>query len=112
MSPATAFFLGVFCGFMIVAITAWWAVTWFRDEPSRGFGAVAVAVRVFAARSSYRSVLVDLGHQTLVVPLERLALAIEQGHLLAHLPVTLTRSDRPPPLPHRSSRREPPDGHA
>lgn len=113
MNPHVAFFLGVFAGFMIVAVTAWWAVTWFRIEPARGLGALAVLIRVLAERTGFRSAVVAVGGGVLVVPLEQMARAIEKGSLVRGSPVRVTRSDRPPPLPHqRPPREDPPDGHA
>jgi hypothetical protein len=113
MSPPTAFFLGIFCGLMIVTITAWWAVTWFRDEPTRGLAACSVLLRVFSESTGYKSALVALGDDVAVVPFEQMARAIEKGSLLGSAPVRVSRSDRPPPLsPRDPPREEPPDGHA
>lgn len=113
MNAETAFFLGVFAGFMFVGAASWWAVTWFRDEPARGLGAIAVLIRLLAERTGFKSALVAVGADVVVVPFEQMARAIEKGSLLAYAPVRVARSDRPPPLPHQRPRREdPPDGHA
>lgn len=113
MSPSTAFFLGVFAGFMIVAITAWWAVTWFRAEPTRGLAACSVLLRVLSESTGYKTALVALGADAVAVPFEQMARAIEKGSLLTYVPVRVSRSDRPPPLPARAPpREEPPDGNA
>lgn len=113
MSPSSAFFIGVFAGIMIVSITAWWAVTWFRDAPERGLGAIAVLIRVLGERTGFKSALVAVGSDVVIVPFEQMARAIEKGSLLGYVPVRVTRSEGPPPLPYQGSTPEdPPDGHA
>ncbi len=116
MSPSTAFFLGIFAGFMIVSITAWWAVTWFRDDPQRIHTFLAQVLRSFARESHRCGVLVSLGDGPTVVPFSCLASAIETGRFITLDPVRVTRSDRPPPYPPRHPRRssdeDPTDGTA
>lgn len=117
MTPATAYFLGIFSGFMIVSITAWWAVTWFRDDPFRALDLLAGMLRIVDEKGRFHSALVELGDGPTVVPFGTIADAIEGRSLLAHTPVRVTRSDRPPPRPvvpgrYRTADEDPPDGSA
>lgn len=112
MPALGAFCFGTLGGLGLVLLAAGWAARWFRGSPQRAFAFLAAVLRAVSERSGYRSVLLERDGETLVVPFEQLALAMENRALLAHEPVRVTRSDRPPPLPPRPRREAPPDGHA
>lgn len=120
MTPAVVFLLGILAGFFISNMTAWWAVSWFRRGKDRGLGLCAYTLRLLAQRTGYESALVAIGAESVVVPFEQMARAIENRSLLTRASVRVTRSDRPPPIPlerrhayrRRPPREDPPDGAA
>ena len=89
------------CGGMttvvLLALLIWWARVYFGEDEQRGRDFMASFLGVFSQSTGYKSVLVQLSGESTVVSFRSIAGAIRSGALLEHEPVSVTRSDPPPP---------------
>lgn len=74
----------------------------FNRHPQFAFESLAAFTRVIVNATGFQSVVVSRDPETQVVAFEALARALEQGDVRTHAPVSVHRSEPPPPRPNPS----------